>query len=144
MNDNAIKLMEDNLKAMYDHTDKWIEDVVFYQEELVFFNSLISDRINNTTTEDLNHKEVYRNIEALLYKLSEDVIKQIKLHKKELATLIDTHNLTDNHEESKLHFQLLEKMDRIKHGIKKLKKALFSFMKDHPFEFDLDSLINDI
>lgn len=144
MNDNAYKLLKGNLETMYSQTKEWIEDIEFYEEELDFFNSLISDRINSTTAKDLNHKDIYRNIDTLLYKLSEDLITQIKAHRKELAGLINANNIEENHEENKKHFHLLEKMAIVKHGIKKLKKALFKYLKDNPFDYDFETLFKEL
>lgn len=144
MNINAQNLLKNNLKTMHSQTKQWIEEVEFYKEELEFFNSLISNRIDTVTKENLDHREIYRNIDVLLYKLSEHLIRQIKIHKKELSLLIDTGNISENHEESKDHLRLLEKMERIKSGIKKLKKALFRYLKDHPFDFDFDTIIKEL
>ncbi|WP_158851088.1 hypothetical protein [Algibacter sp. L1A34] len=144
MNENVQKLQKDKLKAMYFQTEEWIEDVEFYEEELEFFNSLISNRINTTTIEDLNHKEIYRNKDNLLWKLSDDVLSEIKVHRTELARLIDTKNITENIEENKTHLHLLEKTDKIKNGIKQLKKALFKYVKDHPFKFQFDTVIEEL
>lgn len=144
MNDNAFNLLKNNLETMYSQTKQWIEDIEFYEEELNFFNSLISDRINTATTDDLEHKEIFRNIDNLLYKLSEDIITQIKAHRKELAGLVENSNIEENYEESKVHLHLLEKMAKIQHGIKKLKKALFNYLKDHPYEFDFNTIFKEL
>lgn len=144
MNENAINLLRGNLKAMYFQTKQWIEDIEFYEEELTFFNSLISDRIATTTTEDLEHKTIFRNIDTLFYKLSEDLINQIKNHRKELSQLIEADKLLGHHAENIDHFYLLERMSIIKHAIKKLKKALFRYLQDHPFEFDFDAVLKEL
>ena len=138
MNDNAYSLLKSNLETMYSQTEQWIEDIEFYEEELSVLKSLISYRINATESIDLKHRLIFKNIEDLLYKLSEDIISQIRNHRQELKRLIDLNNIEENHEESKKHIVLLEKMDNLKHGIKKLKKALFRYVKDHPLDFDFD------
>ncbi|GGG49408.1 hypothetical protein [Bizionia arctica] len=140
MNKNSENLLDGNLKNMYQLTKEWIDEVEFYIIELKFFNSLISEHISSTTTDDLEHKEIYRNIDELLFKLSNDLISQFKTHKKEIIVLVDTKNLTENSKECIEHIHLLEKMTKLKQGIKKLKKALFRYLKNHPFEFDFDTI----
>jgi hypothetical protein len=144
MNKNAKTLLEGNLRTMFQQTGQWMEDLSTYEEELHLFNSLISNKINTTTTDDLEHREIYRNIDSLLYKLSEDLLEELKAHKKVLSQLIENSDLTENHKENKTHLHLLEKMRSIKHGVKKLKKALFAYLKDHPFEFDFDTLFKEL
>jgi hypothetical protein len=144
MNYNAEKLLRHNLETMHKQCGQWVEDLEFYDEELKFFNSLISDRIDTRTTDDLEHKEIFRNIDALLYRLSEDLIQEIKNHRNKIDVLIADDDLYNHFSENKEHFQLLEKMGSIKHGIKKLKKALFRYIEDHPFEFDFDTILKEI
>ena len=144
MNENAENLLKRNLKTMYYQTNQWIEDVEFYQQELDFFNNLISNKIGTTTTDNLEHKEIFRNIDALLFRVSEDLISQIKLHRKEVSELIDTNQLLGHHSTNKNHLNLLEKMTIVKHGIKKLKKALFKYVENHPFEFDFDTVLKEL
>lgn len=144
MNKNAKDLLKSNLLNMYNHTQNWIEDVEFYEEELTFFNTLISERIDSITTDNLDHKIIFRHIDDLLYKLSKDIIIQIKEHRKELSLLLEANNITENQAEVKIHLHLLEKMATVKHGIKKLKKALFAYIEDHPFNFDFDTIFKEL
>ena len=133
-----------HLEVLCFQTDKWIEDVEFYEEELDFFNNLISNRINNTTITDLNHKEIYRNIDSLLYELSEDILIQIKRHRRRLAQLISGQYIKADLEENKRHNSLFEKMNTIDHGIKIFKKTLFKYLKDYPFKFEFDTVIEEL
>ena len=144
MNKNAESLLEGNLKTMYYQTNQWIEDVKFYEQELDFFNNLISDKISTTTTDNLEHKEIFRNIDALIFRVSEDLISQIKTHRKEVSELIDTNQLLGHHSANKNHLHLLEKMTTVKQSIKKLKKALFRYVENHPFEFDFDTVLKEL
>jgi len=139
MNDSAYRLLKGNLETMYSQTKQWIEAIQFYEEQLSFFKSLISYRIDATEAIDLKHRTIFKNIDDLLYRLSEDITSQIRNHNHELNRLIEANNIEENHEESKKHIDLLEKMDTLKHGIENLKKALFRYIKDHPFDFDFDT-----
>ncbi|GGG37148.1 hypothetical protein [Bizionia arctica] len=144
MNKNEKNLVEGNLINMYRISKEWIDELEFYELELNFFNNLISERIASNTHKDLSHKDIYRNIDDLLFKLSNNLISEIKTHRKELVQLIDSNNFSQNSEESKIHLHLLEKMFRVKDGIKKLKKALFIYIKDNPFDFEFDTILNDL
>jgi hypothetical protein len=144
INENEQKHLKKHLEVLCFQTDKWIEDVEFYEEELDFFNNLISNRINNTTITDLNHKEIYRNIDSLLYELSEDILIQIKRHRRRLAQLISGQYIKADLEENKRHNSLFEKMNTIDHGIKIFKKTLFKYLKDYPFKFEFDTVIEEL
>ena len=144
MNINAENLLRGNLKTKYSQTKQWIEDIEFYEEELSVFNSLISYKIGSTTTGDLEHKEIFRNMDDLFLRLSQDIINQIKAHQKKISQLIDTDDFSENYKQSMVHSQLLEKMSIIKHGIKNLKKALFSYIEDHSFDFDFDTTFEEL
>ena len=144
MNENVQNLLEGKLETMYFQTKEWIEDMEFYEIEFNFLNGLISDRIDSTTTDDLDHKNLFRKMDLLLFKLSDEVMLQLKAHLKTLSQLLDTMDLSNNDECAKEHSRLLYKMMQIKIGIKKLKKALFHYLKNHPFKFDLDNFIKDL
>ena len=58
MTENAQIRLKNNLNTMDSQTKEWIENVEFYKEELASVNSLISDCIDTTTTDDLNHKMI--------------------------------------------------------------------------------------
>src|SRR5690606_37481829 len=114
MNDNANDLLEGNIKTMYFQTKEWIEEIEFYEEELNFLNGLISDRIDNTTTDELDHKSVFRKMDAVLYKLSDEVIVEIKNHRKELSELLEKLDLTNNGRCSRDHTHIFEKVTKVK------------------------------
>ncbi|MEO5787508.1 hypothetical protein [Gelidibacter sp.] len=144
MNEDVDNLLKEKLETMYFQTKEWIEDMEFYEIEFNFLNTLISDRIDTTTTEDLDHKNLFRKMDLLLFKLSDEVIFQLKEHLKTLSHLLDPIDLSNNDECAKEHSRLLDKMTQIKIGVKKLKKALFKYLKNHPFKFDLDRFIKDL
>lgn len=144
MNENVDNLLEGNLEKMYFQTKEWIGDIEFYDIEFDFLNSLISEKIDSTTTDDLDHKNLFRKMDLLLFKLSDEVMVQIKEHRKILSILLDTMDVSNNNECDREHLRLLNKMTQIKIGINKLKKALFKYIKNHPFKFDFDSFIKDL
>lgn len=144
MNERVHNLLEGKLEAMYFQTKDWIEDIEFYEIEFNFLNGLISDRIDSKTIKDLDHKNLFRKMDSLLFKLSDEVMLQLKAHLKKISHLLEVMNLSDNKEFDSEHARLLDKITQIRRGIKKLKKALFKYLKNHPFKFDLDSFIKDL
>ncbi len=144
MNDNANELLVGNLKTMYFQTKEWIDEIEFYEVELNFLNSLISDRIDSTTTYDLDHKSFFRKMDAVLFKLSDEVIIDIKNHRKDLCERLEKLDLNTNGRCSREHMRIFERITKVKHGIRKLKSALFRYIKRYPFEFDIDRLLKDM
>ena len=140
----AKYLLEASLSDLHFQSKEWIEEIEFYSEELNFLNSLIVEKINTTTTIDLDHKEIYRNIDSLLFKLSENFLGTLHAHEKLLSKIIASNSPHDNKTYRMDHITLSKKMKTLKKGIKELKKALFTYLKNHPFEFSIDSLIQEI
>lgn len=136
-NKNVDSLYLINLKNMYSLSEEWIEEVVFYEEELNFLNALILDKINSATRESIEHKEVYQNIKIMLFKMSKELLVHLKNHKDKLSKLIETKDFSKENECSPNHLKTLEKMGTVKRGIKQLKKALFGYLKNDFLIFSL-------
>ena len=109
-----------------------------------FLNGLIIKKIDTRTTIDLDHKEIYRNIDALLFKLSDDLLAKLYSHEKLLAKIILTGSLQDNRTYRLDHITFSKKMKTLALGIKEFKKALFTYLKNNSFEFSMDYLIQEI
>lgn len=137
-------LLEASLDQLHFQTKEWIDEVKFYSEELNFLNGLIVEKIDTRTTKDIDHKEIYRNIDTLLFKLSDDLLKNLYAHEKLLAKIISAKNPHDNKTYRIDHIALSKKMKALEMGIKHLKKALFTYLKNNPFEFSIDTLIQEI
>lgn len=137
-------LLHATLDELHFKCQEWIDLVEFYIIELGFLNDLISDKIDTTTPEDLDHKEVYGNIDALLYKLSEELLTSLFLHKNVLNRLIlnkEPHKLLSYRKD---HIKLYHKIKALKSGVKDLKKSLFKYLKDNPFSFDFELFIQNL
>ena len=144
MNHKSEDLLIGNLKTMYYQTMQWMDNIGLYEGKLKLFDSLISERINTTTTQDLDHKELYRNMNITLFDLSDDLLAQIKIHRNALALLIEEKNVSKNHEYNLIHLELVEKMALIKQDVNSLKKALFKYIRSHPFDLNFDGMLSDI
>lgn len=140
----AKLLLEASQEELHHQTKEWIDDVEFYSEELNFLNGLIIKKIDTRTTIDLDHKEIYRNIDALLFKLSDDLLAKLYSHEKLLAKIILTESPQDNRTYRLDHIAFSKKMKTLALGIKEFKKALFTYLKNNSFEFSMDYLIQEI
>lgn len=144
MNHKSDDLLISNLKTLHFQTEQWMANIGLYEDKLKLFDSLISERINSTTTEDLDHKELYRNMNITLFDLSVDLLTQIKIHREGLALLIEKKDVSKVHTYKQIHFELVEKMALLKRDVNTLKVTLFKYIRNHPFDLNFDDMLNEI
>ena len=136
MNTNSKRLLETNLKNRYDQTYQWIKVIKRFEQELVRLRKIMESRIHSNCDSDCNHKAIYRNIDMVLYQLSEDLIFDLGKHAKTMNTVIYTHDLMKLEEVNFRHVLLFEKMELLHKSIQQLRGSIMKFIEDRPYEFE--------
>ncbi len=124
-------MLKTNLETWYFETEDWINDCDFYKEELQFLKEIVQNKIQNTTTEGQEHKEIYRHIEKMLVRLFDEITKALKDHKKQLA---DAMTRKGNADSKVYHAEMGQKMAVLKSGITDLKRSIFKYVVDNPVD----------
>ena len=136
MNTNSKTLLETNLKNRYNQTNQWIKDMKQNESDLVYLRKLIEDRIHNKCTDDCAHKTIYRNIDTVIYQLSESLITDLNHHAKAINKLIYARDVSKTIEINNQHVYLFEKILLINRSIAQLRMSIMKFIEDRPFEFE--------
>ncbi len=124
-------LLKTKLETWYFETEDWINDCDFYKEELQFLKEIVQNKIQNTTTEGQEHKEIYRHIEKMLVRLFDEITTALKDHKKHLADAMTRKGIPDN---EAYHAEMGQKMAALKNGITDLKRSIFKYVVETPVD----------
>ena len=129
MEKTTKQILEPSLETLHRETRRWIEDVHFYIDELTFLNDLVKGKIGSSTFESQDHKDLYRNVEDMLEKLSKELLLGLKAHDVYLSNLLDLKKNVDDEEYRARHKKIAMKLIQIEKGVRDLKKSIFAYVK---------------
>ncbi|GAA4282219.1 hypothetical protein [Gaetbulibacter aestuarii] len=136
MNTNSKVLLETNLKNRYNQTYQWIKAIKQFEQELVHLRKIIENRIHTKCDSDCDHKTIYRNIDTVLYQVSEDLIFDLVKHAKTINTVIYAQVFLNVEDLNLRHIHLFEKMELLHNSIENLRVSIMKFIEDRPYEFE--------
>lgn len=129
METKTKQILEPSLGTLHGETRKWIEEIQFYMDELTFINDLVKSKIGSTTYESQERKDLYRNVDDMLEKLSKELVLGLKSHDAYLSKLLDLKQDVHDDEYRARHKTMAKKLESLKLGLRELKKSIFAFVR---------------
>ncbi len=129
METKANQILEPSLENLHRQTREWIEDIRFYFDELTFLDDLVKSKIGSTTYGSQEHKDLYRNVDDMLEKLSKELLLELKAHDAYLSNLLDLKIYVNDEEYRARHKTMSKKLVALEQGLRDLKKSIFAYVK---------------
>lgn len=118
------------LADLHFHHNLWINELKFWEEELVIFTKRLEEVITKWTDTDVKaHLEHFQN-QFIRHKEVIDILKHdIRTFEKQLATYAEEHPIAIDHVYFKDHTSLRESMETQQNLFNQLKKEFYEYIK---------------
>ena len=132
--------IDTSLSTMHFETQEWLREIVFHREELNYQFDLITQMISSSSIDDQQHKDIFRNINALLGTLNMETTLALKLHEKSLLDAMRIIKTVKKDSFYEPHKVLSNKIKSLKEGLINLRASIYQYIDENRVQYRTEFL----
>ena len=136
--------MDTSLSSIHFETQEWLREVDFYKNELNYQFNLITEMIGSSTIDDQQHKDIFRNINSMLDKLTNESATQLIRHEQNLLNAMREIKTVKTEIFFHQHKVFANKVKSIKGGVLVLREAIHNYIDENRVQYRTEILDLDI
>lgn len=133
-----------SLSSLHFETQEWSREISFFKDELNHQYDLITQMIGSSSIDDQQHKDIFRNINALLDTLTNETTLALKQHEKNLLKAMMTIKTVEKETFYKPHVILSNKVKTLKNGVIELRGGIHNYIDKNRVQYRTEVLDLDV
>ncbi len=136
--------MHTSLSSIHFETQEWLRVIDFYKKELNYQFELITEMIGSTSIDDQQHKDIFRNINGMLDKMTNESATQLKLHEQNVLNAMREIKTVKTEMFFLQHKTFANKVKLLKGGVIDLRQAIYNYIDDNSVQYRTEILNLDM
>ena len=136
--------IDTSLSSLHFETQEWLREIRFFKDELNYQFDLTTQMIGSSSISDQQHKDIFRNINSLLDKLTNESTAELQQHELNLVNAMREIKTVIKEPFFKKHKVLANKVKKLKEGVIDLKDAIHNYIDENRVQYRTEVLDLDL